>query len=475
MKRGRVWLRVIIAAALAAGGWWGYRMYHAHVVTARSLPARPGLADRPAVLVESVAIAEARAQGWSHSRDGLVELSRLYHANGFFPEAITCYEGLSQLEPGNPRWLHLRASIIANFGQMDEALPLREQVVKLAPSYIPGRLRLGDVLLKTNRSEDAARVYAEVLSRVPGEPYALLGLARCALVKNDWAKAKAHLETAIAQHPDFIGAISLMVTVSEHLGDAATAEAMRSAMAGGVFTDLPDPWIDELSEVCYDDYLLSVAASVANFASNRAVALELINRAIGLAPEVISYRRQAGQYYLQDSNFGAAKVQLEKALAINPADSDCWLRYLDALRGLNQPQAVVAAMRNGLAQCPQSSGLHLEYARWLKSVNRLDEAITEFRRGYELRPTEASPLVELATTYLTAGRVNDAVESLNQALERQPEHPGALATLALIEINNHNEAEARRRFQQLRRQAKAPPELLNNLVQAFQQQFGRAP
>ena len=475
MKRRPAWVMVVVVTALAASGWWGYRLYTAHAVTARYLPATPVLTDRPSVLVESVATAEARARGWQHARDGLLELSRLYHANGFYPEAIKCYEGLTQLEPGNPRWLHLRASIVANFGRMDEALPLREHVVKLAPTYVPGRLRLGDVLLKTNRAEDAARVYAEVLSRVPGEPYALLGLARCALVKNDWAKAKEHLEAAIAQHPDFIGAISLMVTVSEHLGDTATAEAMRTVMSGGVFTDLPDPWVDELSEVCYDDYLLSVAASVANFANNRAVALELINRAIALSPEIIAYRRQAGQYYLQDGNFGTAKVQLEKALAINSADSDCWLRYLDALRGLNQTQAVVAAMRNGLAQCPQSSGLHLEYARWLKSVNRLDEAITEFRRGYELRPTEASPLVELATTYLTAGRTNEAVESLNQALERQPEHPGALAALALIEINQRNESEARRRFQQLRRQAKAPPELLNNLVQAFQQQFGRAP
>ena len=83
---------------------------------------------------------------------------------------------------------------------------------------------------------------------------------------------------------------------------------MKNAMAGGVFTDLPDPWVDELSEVCYDAYLLSVAASAANLAGDRPAALELINRAIFLSPDAISCRRQAGQYFIQDGNFGAAKT-----------------------------------------------------------------------------------------------------------------------------------------------------------------------
>ena len=119
--------------------------------------------------------------------------------------------------------------------------------------------------------------------------------------------------------------------------------------------------------------------------------------------------------------------------------------------------------------------LHLVYARWLKSVNRLDEAIAEYKRGHELRPTEASPLVELATAYLTAEKTNEALEALNQALVRQPDHPSALTTLALIHINKGEEAEARRRLEQVRRQGKITPELLGRLRQTFQQQFGKQP
>jgi tetratricopeptide (TPR) repeat protein len=472
MKRS-VWLVLGLLAVLFAGAWYGRRLVRDHAIAANHLPPVPTLVERPAVFADSLTAAQARTHSWLHARQGLAELSQLYHANGCYPEALACYEGLSRMEPGNARWPHLQASIAANSGRLDEALPLREKVVGLAPDYTPARLRLGDVLLKINRVADAVRVYADVLHRAPDEPYALLGLARCDLAANDWTKASEHLQSAIARHPDFVGALSLLVTVSEHFGDLAAAESYKNAMSARVFTDLPDPWLDQLSDVCFDAYLLSVAASTANFAGNRPSALDLINRAIALAPDISTYRRQAGQYLLQDNNFGAAKFQLEKAVEVNPTDSDSWLRYLDALRGLHQSQAFLAALLNGLSHCPQSSGLHLEYARWLKSANRMDEAIAEFRYGYQLRPSEASPLVELATTYLTVGRTSEAVDSLNLALERQPDHPSALATLAFIAISNNNEAEARRRLAQIRQQGKAPPELISTLNQAFQQQFGR--
>ena len=106
-------------------------------------------------------------------------------------------------------------------------------------------------------------------------------------------------------------------------------------------------------------------------------------------------------------------------------------------------------------------------------ANRMDEAITEFRQACQLRPSEASPLVELATAYLAVGRTDDGVATLDLALERQPDHPTALATLAFVDISKNDEAGARRRWEQIRRQPKTPPEVVQSLRQAFAQQFGR--
>jgi tetratricopeptide (TPR) repeat protein len=473
MNRGKLALVITLAVLLVGGGWYGYRIASRHAIAVRHIPAVPSLTDQQAALTESLAEAEARARTWLHATAGLADLSRLYHANGYYPEAMACYEGLRQIEPANGRWPHLQASIIAIFGRMEEALPLLQQAVALAPDYLPARLRLGDVLLKGNRPAEATQVYAEALRRAPGDPYALLGLARCDLTANDWTKAKARLEEAMARHPDSIGVLSLLVTVSEHFGDFATADSLKTAIGRREFSDLPDPWVDDLAEVCFDAYRLSVAAAVANSAGNRTTALDLLDRSIALAPNASTYHRQAGQLLLDDRNYGAAKTHLEKAVALNPADSDAWLRLIDALRGLGQTQAAVSALLNGLSHCPQSPSLHLEYARWLRDSNRLDEAIAEFRYGYQLRPSEASPLVELATAYITAGRTDEAVAALNLALERQPDHPTALATLAFLAISNNDEAGALRRWEQIRRQPKTPAAIINSLRQSYQQQFGR--
>ncbi|HEY8994476.1 MAG TPA: tetratricopeptide repeat protein [Lacunisphaera sp.] len=474
MTRARLLIALLLVATLGTAGWHGWQLQSRRALVLHHLPPMPELGSQPPVLSESLAEAETLARSWRHAPAGLAEVSRFYHANGFYPEALLCYAGLLKVDPHNARWPHLQACIITNYGRMDEALPLRELAVTLAPNYLPARLRLGDVLLKTNRYAEAAKAYTAALGLAPGDPYALLGLARCDLAAGDWTRAQNRLSEAIAKNPDFIGALSLLVTVSEHLGDSETAEALKTRIGRREFSDLPDPWLDDLADVCFDAYRLSVAAAVANAAGQHDKALELLDRSIALAPGASSYQRQAGQILLNGQDFSRAKQHLEKAVALNPTDSDAWLLLLTALRGLGREQEAVNKLLRGLTHCPQSPSLHLEYARWLKTAGRLDEAIAEFRYGYELRPSDASPLVELAGAYFAVDRNAEAVAALEQALERQPAHPMALATLTFYAISLKDEAEALRRWEQVRRQSKTPPEVVDGLRRAFQQQFGRA-
>lgn len=460
-------------AVIALAGVWAGRTQTRYQRVVSALPPVPDLAALPGAFADALLGADARARGWRSAPQGLGELAQLYHANGRYPEAIACYDALEQLEPRDARWPHLHAAISADFGRLDEALPLRERAVALAPDYLPARLRLGDVLLKANRATDAVRAYEEVLRRDPSNPYALLGLARCDLTTNQWERARDRLQAAIAQHPGFIGGLSLLATVSEHLHDPATAEALRATIGRREFSDIPDPWLDALNDVCFDPYRLSVAAAVADAAGNRPTALELLDRAIALAPKTASYRRQAGQMLVNDQNFMAARPHLEKAVELNPADSDAWQLLINALRGLHQPDAAFAALQTALGHCPRSPSLHLELARYLQSTGQLDAAAGEFRRGYELRPSEASPLVELAGVYFALHRNDAALESLQKALERQPDHPMALATLTFYAISQRDEAAALARWAQVKRQPKTPGEVVQGLRAAYRQQFGR--
>lgn len=474
MNRSRI-LLILLAAVLALGCWWGWRGTQRQRAVARHLPAVPALDGWPPTLADQISDAETEARSWTGSVAGLTALSRLYHANGFFPEALLCYDGLRSLDPRDARWWHLAAGIHSLFGRADEALPLQQRATELDPSYLPAWIRLGDVLVKANRPEAATRAYTEALQRSSGHPYALLGLARCAIAGGDWSGARTRLDAATASHPDFIGALSLLVTVSEHFNDQDAADDLRARIGRREFTDVPDPWLDGLADVCFDAYRLSVTAAVASSAGEPARALELLDAAISLAPRHSSFRRQAGQIHINGRNYTAARAQLESAVSANPADSDAWLLLISTLRELSQPEAALNALSRALTHCPQSPSLHLEYARWLKSSGRLKEAAAEFRRGYDLRPSEASPLVELAQVLFAAGQNQDALAALNLALERQPGHPMAQATLTFYAISQNDEPTAVRRWSEVRRQPKTPPEVVSGLQQAFLQQFGRPP
>jgi tetratricopeptide (TPR) repeat protein len=461
---------VVVVAALFVG----WRFVSAHSFAAQSIPIRPDLTGWSVQLADQIAAAEKSASGYIRPAEGLAALSALYHANGFYNEALQCYASLQQLEPRTPRWPHFQASIFAEFGRLDEALPLQRQAVALASDYLPARLRLGDVLLKANQTTEAAKTYAEVLQRNADNPYALLGLAKCEIARGDWNKARDHLEQALLQHPDFVGALSLLVTVSERLGAEARATALKIAMGKREFVDLTDPWIETLAEVCYDPYRLSVSAALAKFAGDNAAARRRLERAIELAPTASAYRRQLGKLLLQLREYSSARQHLEKAVALEPTDSDAWVLLIEALTAIGDSTATQQAISRGIASCPQSAALHHLSGQKLAAARRYGEAIAAFNTARRLRPSEANASVDLALVYLQLDRIDEAVAELKVALAVQPGHPLALGILARHAIDTNKEVAAREWIRQLR-QSRVSVRDLEEILEQFRQHFGHTP
>jgi tetratricopeptide (TPR) repeat protein len=471
--RRRVLLVLFIAVALGLGAWAGWRLHHRHAVVAAHLPPVPALSSSPTALADSIAEAEAQARHWREAPQGIAALASLYHANGFYAEALTCYQGLRLVDPRNARWPHLVANIAANYGRMDEAVPLLQRAVELAPDYIPARLQLGEALLKSNQTSAAAAAYAEALRRAPGDPHVLLGLARCDVAVADLTKARERLREAVTSHPDFVGGLSFLATVSEQLGDSSTASALRQNIGRRQFAEAPDPWVDKLFDVCFDPYRLSVAAAIASSAGDRARGLELAERAIALAPRISSHRRNAAQIMLADGNPAGARHHLEEAVNFNPLDSDAWLLLVGALRTLGEEQAAQVALQKGLIHCPKSGSLRLARAQAWAAAERVPEAIAEFRLSAALNPNDAAPLVEMADLCFATGQGEAGLQALRHALQRQPGNPLALTSLTFYFIVTGDERSALSHWEEVRNQPRTPPFLLERLRQAYRGQFGR--
>ena len=476
MNRRRIVWGIVAAGlgGLAAAGYFWQRAGERGAILAAGLPPRPNLGALPAELTQRVETCEQRVRAGPDRLAALDELSRLYHVNGFFPEASQCYQALLQVDAANPHWPYRLATIVAGYGQLDDALPLWRRAAKLAPDYLPARLRLADTLLKANQNAEAARVYAAVLEREPRNPYALLGLARIDVDAGRWDAARERLEVVVQESNYGIG-YDLLPTVYEHLGEATRAEAMRARnKASGAFSDVPDPWIDELIYDCYDTYRISAAAGTADHAGDTRAAIRILDRALTLAPNQAVFQFQMAGLHLRLREYADARRCFERCTVLAPDFSDGWAQLTALLLKLGDRTAAARALAAGLANCPNSPGLHLQRAHQLSEDGRLLAAIEEYRETIRLRPQEAEAYVDLAIVYIQLDRTDEGIAAMHNALKVEPEHPGALSTLAFNAINNGDEAGAREWLRHIRLQPRVAPEIRDMLVKAFQDKFGRS-
>lgn len=467
-----------MAVVVAAAGWGGLRWWQVRAdreILAAAIPATPDSSSWSDELRGRIADSARRARAGDNPVAALGELARLYHANGFFPEAIQCYGALEQLDPHEARWPHRHAVILAGFGEAEPALALWRRVVKLAPGYLPARLRLGDVLSKTNQLEAASDVYRGILADQPGEAYATLALARIDVEAGRWEAARPQLEAVFQQTGQTLG-YDLIVTVYERLGmNDRAAEIRGQARASGAYRDPPDPWMDELFSDCYDLYRLSLAAGEANRTGDPATAVRRLERALQLAPDNSSIHFQLGTTLVEQRQFTRAREHLVRCTQLAPELADGWAHLHALLQTVGDRTAAGRALAEGLRQCPNSPGLHLTQARQLRNAGQLDGAIEEFKTSIRLRSNEADAYLELAGAYFTVGRAGEAVVELEKALAAEPGQPTALASLAAQAISSGDEAAARKWLRQARLQPRVPAGRLARMLEAFHQKFGHAP
>jgi tetratricopeptide (TPR) repeat protein len=466
---------------LAAGGalvviafvWWWHVTGVRQATVLAALPPVPDLSTVPGMMRERIMDADTRARNRRHAQEGMAELAQLYHANGFLEEAAGCYAGLAALQPTEPRWPHLHATILAGYGDAGPAIALWRRVTELAPDYVPARIRLGDCLLKANRTDEASAAYEAVLKIEPAQAHALFGLARIDYEAERWDQARQRLEIVVNSTNYQLG-YDLIVTLYERLGVQDRARAIRGrASASGAYRDPADPWLDGLVEYCFDPFRLTLHAGVLGRMGDRTTAQRLLERAIELVPNDVAARFQLGTLAVEQGNAKLATEQLERCTMLAPDFADGWA-HLSSLQA--QQGNSVAAERTlaaGLKNCPQSPGLHLMRARNLRKAGRAEEAINEYLISARLRPNEPEAYLELGNTYIGLSREEEGIAQIRAALQAEPENPTALSILAYHAITRADESEAREWMGRVANQPRVTPETVSALTRAYRQRFGR--
>jgi tetratricopeptide (TPR) repeat protein len=132
----------------------------------------------------------------------LIELGLLMEATGKRDQAKPIYEQILRIKPDFPVALNNLAYIKAEEGaDLDQALSMAQRAMQKEPNSPQIADTLGWIYIKKNLSEDAIRVFRELVVKNPNDSSFHYHYGMALLQKGDKPSAKRELQTAMKNHP----------------------------------------------------------------------------------------------------------------------------------------------------------------------------------------------------------------------------------------------------------------------------------
>ncbi|MEQ8350449.1 MAG: tetratricopeptide repeat protein [Leptospiraceae bacterium] len=262
-------------------------------------------------------------------------------------------------------------------GNLEGARDYAEQARKIAPNDPAVSLLLGNIMMQDQKLDEASELYREALEDAPADSYLAYNLGISLVRQNK-------LEEAIM-------AFSRVID-----GDPQSTLAVRSH--------------GHLGQIYFSKGNLEMAA-------------DHLRRSTTLAPAEARYHYNLGIVYLRMNRQREAIQSFQIALDAGGDDSRVFRGLARAFLRLNQPGMAKRALQKALLINPQDTDSMLELGDLQASQGDLLSAVDSYRAVVQMSPgnaTTADALDRLARVYVRLERYDDAVQSYYQALRIDP-------------------------------------------------------
>lgn len=171
-------------------------------------------------------------------------------------------------------------------------------------------------------------------------------------------------------------------------------------------------------------------------------ALELIRKAISLAPGQGAAHSNLGVVLLALNRPGEALESFDRAQAIHPESAEALVNRGNALLALERSGEALQSYDRALAINPGLMDAVLRRGQVLISSGRFDEALADFDRALALSPDLPALLSDRGGVLIEMKRYEEAVATLQKAVTIDPDNAAAWSNLggALVELKRQGEA-----------------------------------
>ncbi len=205
-----------------------------------AIPA-PVTADMQAPVAELIGEARAAIVAEPGSAAAWGRLGMVLDAHHLYGDSAVCYERAHELDPAEFRWAYFLPIVLDHDGAPAETIVRQlANAAQIEPRHAPLYGRLGEVLARSGRLDEAKAAYERAIEIAPQYPIAHRGLGQVALAEGDAAGALRDLERAIALQDGDRGTYAALAQSCRQLGMAERAKsaAARSAQLPDLYTYL---------------------------------------------------------------------------------------------------------------------------------------------------------------------------------------------------------------------------------------------
>ena len=456
VKRPNSFLIAALLVMAAAMAWWLLR-------PGIPAPPRPDLSGSEPRVAEKLTRLSQAVSADNDNPDVWGRLGSMYLASGLDGEALDCFAVAMQLSPRDFRWPYLSGYALRDQNP-DAALASFEAAERLNDNYAALHLRKADLLLRLDRSDEAAAEYRHSLDLDPRSSHARLGLARIALLENRPEQALDLLQQALQLQPGHWEVSRALAQTYSVLGDDEEARRLNSGdRPTQVSTEPDDPVVAAVWQEAVDSNTMLVRGADALFSGNPEQAVAEFAEVVALRPDSSEHHRWLADAYAASGRGADAQKSYEDALAIDPESIPALMglgaiqlannQLQEAIRNLQHAvelddrDATANFLLGSAREANGESGLAAQSYRAATTIDATltpawaglartsetadpETAVYAWARVVEQAPADRAARQHLVSMLLADGQHGAAIAALQRGLEIYPDDVDASRQLA---------------------------------------------
>jgi len=393
-----------------------------------------------------------------------VDWANMLSASGQTAEADAVLDKLRNQMPKSPEATIAIGDYYAQRHDLEKSLVEYSRGLSISPGNIDIEKRLEELYLISNRSEQAAKLDAELVKQAPKDLSVGIAHGRLLLAQGKQQDAIIALQKAVKSAPDSASAHYYLGTAywqTQSLGQASSEfqEALKMspgfplALRGLAQLNLAQKHPSEAK--VYAQELVRTSAD----ASDRILLGQIFLRegqarpaeeqfleASRLAPNLAAAHLNLGQLYATEKKWTQAEKEFETAIQLEPANPKTLSVYGDFLLARQQAPRAIALAQQFVASNPNNSEGHIILGALQFLSKNLTAAQAEFERAIQIDPKSVQGYLRMGGVYQEKKETDAAIGQYQKALALQPRSAPLITMVGSLYLDKGDLPNARKYY-----------------------------